>query len=84
MCSLSSLPVSMKVDEITQKWQHYLEYVDSMVVDGLCRSIHCSLQYILTNTERGTDRRPLFECKMELQAPMIHFIPDLDQVNSVS
>ena len=61
-------------------WKCYLNYVDEMVLGGLFNSIHCSLQYLMNNTDRGTGRGPLLESKMELQSPHITFIPDLDQV----
>ena len=71
----------LKADETSMKWEHYLNYVDEMVMGGLSNSIHCSLQYLLANTDKGGGRGPLFECKMELQAPEITFVPNLDQVN---
>ena len=71
----------MKADKSSPVWQFYLDYVDDMIVGGLHNSILCSLQYLLANTERGAGRGPLLECKMELQAPVITFLPNLDQVN---
>ena len=71
----------IKADKSSPVWQFYLDYVDDMIVDGLRNSILCSMQYLLVNTERGTGRGPLLECKMELQAPVITFLPNLDQVN---
>lgn len=49
-------------------------------MSGLCSSINCSLQYLLMNTKKGSGKNPLLECKMELQAPLVLFIPDVDQV----
>lgn len=61
-------------------WHNYLDYVDLIVVNGLSKSIQCSLQYLLNNTKKGVGKGPLLECKMELQAPDIVFSPDLNQV----
>lgn len=80
VCTVIIVIVLIKVDKTSSMWELYLNYVDEMVVDGLCKSIHCSLQYFLANTEKGGGRGPLLECKMELQAPEINFVPDLDQV----
>ena len=72
----------VQTDVESSMWQQYLEYVDEIVVDGLRSSVSCSLQYLLTNTEKGAGKGPLLECKMELQAPVIIFLPDLDQVRT--
>lgn len=80
-CTYVVVYLMLKADEMSAKWEHYLNYVDEMVMAGLCNSIHCSLQYLLANTDKGGGRGPLFECKMELQAPEITFVPNLDQVN---
>lgn len=74
---------SFQADPNDITWHHYLEYLDQIVVDGLFQSIQCSLQYLLKNTEKGTERGPLLECKMELQIPEIVVFPDLDQVRYV-
>ena len=71
---------SLQADPNDTTWHHYLEYLDQTVLDGLFQSIQCSLQYLLKNTEKGTGRGPLLECKMELQIPEIIVAPDLDQV----
>lgn len=72
----------VKADKTSSMWEYYLNYLDEMVVGGLHNSIHCSLQYLLTNMERVAGKGPLLECKMELQAPVITFLPDLDQVQT--
>ena len=51
-----------------------------MVVDGYFNAIHASLNYILENTDQKTNSLPIFEAKLELQAPDMVFIPSLDYV----
>lgn len=50
-------------------WQHYLDYLDDVVVDGLFNCIHCSLNYIMENTDKEAtiNVTPLLEVKLELQ-----------------
>ena len=51
-----------------------------IVVDGFFNCIHCSLRYLLSNTDKEKCELPFLECKLELQAPDMIFIPTLDQV----
>lgn len=49
-------------------WQHYLDYLDDIMVDGLFNCIHCSLHYLLGNTDKTAGSMvPLLEVKLELQ-----------------
>lgn len=49
-------------------WQHYLDYLDDIMVDGLFNCIHCSLHYLLENTDKTAGSMvPLLEVKLELQ-----------------
>ena len=49
-----------------------------MVVDGFFACINCSLNYMLCNTDPGKSQYPLFEARLELQAPDMVFVPSLD------
>ncbi|XP_070581054.1 dynein beta chain, ciliary-like isoform X2 [Ptychodera flava] len=59
-------------------WKAYIDYIDDMVVDGFFNCIHCSLNYLLDNTDVKTTSQALFEAKLELQAPEMVFVPSLD------
>lgn len=48
-----------------------------MVVDGFFNTIHCSLKFLLDNTE-AKDIESLFEAQLELQVPDMVFNPSLD------
>ena len=48
-----------------------------MVVDGFFNTIHCSLKFLLENTE-SKDLGALFEAHLELQVPDMVFNPSLD------
>ena len=48
-------------------WRAYVDYVDEMVVDGFFNTIHCSLKYLLENTESREAPNALFEAALELQ-----------------
>ena len=47
-----------------------------MVVDGFFNTIHCSLKFLLENTE-AKDVEALFEAQLELQVPDMVFNPSL-------
>lgn len=45
-----------------------MDYVDEITVDGFFNIIHCSLQYMLENTDVSRSNQDvLFEAKLELQ-----------------
>lgn len=55
-----------------------MDYLDDMVLDGFFNCIHCSLNYLLENTDPKHNTTGLFEAKLELQQPEMVFIPSLD------
>lgn len=59
-------------------WKSYIEYLDEMVVEGFFQCIICSLNYLVSNTDAKDNLFPLFEVRLELQAPDMVFIPSLD------
>ena len=67
-----------KADTNTDIWKAYVDYVDEMIVDGFFNTIHCSLKFMLENTDPKNNPDPLFEATLELQAPEMVFIPSLD------
>ncbi|XP_077869744.1 dynein beta chain, ciliary-like [Saccoglossus kowalevskii] len=67
-----------KADADTSIWKAYVDYLDDMVVDGFFTCIHCSLNYLLDNTDPKTTSQALFEARLELQAPDMVFMPSLD------
>lgn len=54
-----------KADESSEIWKAYVDYVDEMVVEGFFDTIHCSIKFLLSNTE-ALQNHPLFEAKLEL------------------
>ena len=67
-----------KSDPGSDIWRAYVDYLDDMVLDGFFNCIHCSLSYLLENTDTKHNTAPLFEAKLELQQPDMVFIPSLD------
>eukprot|EP00058_Branchiostoma_floridae_P010281 XP_002595769.1 hypothetical protein BRAFLDRAFT_200305 [Branchiostoma floridae] len=67
-----------KADASSDIWKSYVDYVDDMVVDGFFNAIHCSVNYLLDNTDVKVSPAPLFEARMELIAPDMVFQPSLD------
>ena len=67
-----------KSDESSLDWKAYVEYLDEMVVEGFFNCISCSLNYLLENTDAKNNVYPLFEARLELQAPDMVFVPSLD------
>lgn len=57
-----------KADAESDIWKAYVDYVDEITVDGFFNIIHCSLQYMLENTDVSrASQDVLFEAKLELQ-----------------
>uniref|UniRef100_H2Y9A0 Dynein axonemal heavy chain 11 n=1 Tax=Ciona savignyi TaxID=51511 RepID=H2Y9A0_CIOSA len=67
-----------QADTSSKMWQQYLEYVDGAIVDGLASTIHCSLRFMVQNTDNSLHPPPLLECKLLLNAPDVVFLPPLD------
>ena len=65
-------------DPSSTTWQNYIEYLDEMVVEGFFQCILCSLNFVLTNTDAKLVHFPLFEARLELQAPEMVFVPSLN------
>jgi len=42
-------------------WKAYVDYVDEMVVDGFFNTIHCSLKFLLDNTDPKNSPDDLFK-----------------------
>nr|CAB3238531.1 dynein beta chain, ciliary-like [Phallusia mammillata] len=68
----------LRADVTSEAWQHYLEYVDDAVIDGIYNAIHCSLNYIVANTDNSQRPPPLLECHLLLSSPDVVFDPPLD------
>jgi dynein heavy chain len=68
-----------KADETTGIWKSYVEYLDDIVLDGFFNAVHCSLSYLLENTDASKGSvAPLLEAKLELQVPDLVFSPSLE------
>ncbi|XP_014668470.1 PREDICTED: LOW QUALITY PROTEIN: dynein beta chain, ciliary-like [Priapulus caudatus] len=66
-----------RADTASQDWQRYVEHVDEVITDGFFGAIHCSMSYLLDNTDHEQPLTPLFEAQLELQAPELVFSPSL-------
>lgn len=57
-----------QAEEDSEMWRRYLDYLDDIVLDGFFNCVHCSLQYLLDNTDKGqAEMPPLLVAKLELQ-----------------
>eukprot|EP00911_Craspedida_sp_UC1_P002095 UC1_evm8s1611 len=63
-------------------WLEYVQYLDSLVLDGLFNTVHIGMAYFLDHMDKeatenpdGSAVRPLFEGKMSLVQPEIVFAP---------
>ncbi|XP_046391607.1 dynein beta chain, ciliary-like [Ischnura elegans] len=63
-------------EETTEKWERYVEFIDSVVSDGLLQAILSSLSYITEEMRPG--RSPLFEAQFLLVEPLVLFKPSMD------
>ncbi|KAM7035687.1 dynein axonemal heavy chain 17 [Acridotheres tristis] len=59
-------------------WLDYVAYIDRIVLDGLCRLVHRTLQLLLTNMDPEAQVSPLFEVRMELSEGRVQYQPSLD------
>ncbi|NWX62644.1 DYH17 protein, partial [Promerops cafer] len=67
-----------KADVSLRIWQNYVAHVDRIVLDGLCRLVHKSLQLLLTNMAPDAQVSPLFEVRMELSEGRVQYQPSLE------
>ncbi|GAB0197572.1 dynein axonemal heavy chain 17 [Grus japonensis] len=67
-----------KADKSSQIWLDYVGYIDGIVLDGLFRLVHKSLQLLLTNMAPEADAAPLFEVCMELCDGRVRYRPSLE------
>ncbi|KFP53735.1 Dynein heavy chain 17, axonemal, partial [Cathartes aura] len=67
-----------KADKSSQIWLDYVGYIDGIVLDGLFRLVHKSLQLLLTNMAPDADVAPLFEVRMELCDGRVRYRPSLE------
>ncbi len=57
-------------------WHNYVSYIDEMIIDGCFNTVQASLNYFLSETDVSAQPQimPLFQAKMELQAPDMVFM----------
>ncbi|NXB98994.1 DYH17 protein, partial [Orthonyx spaldingii] len=74
-----------KADLSSRIWVDYVGHIDKIVLDGLCRLVHKSLQLLLTNMAPDVDIAlfqakvsPLFEVQMELCEGWVQYQPSLE------
>ncbi|XP_057629488.1 dynein axonemal heavy chain 9 isoform X4 [Chionomys nivalis] len=70
--------VLFAADPASSIWKTYVNYIDSMLLDGFFLAIECSLKYLLENTEYKTGITPIFEAQLSLVPPELVFHPSLD------
>jgi len=80
LCILQENLAYFKAEDGSKIWHDYIEYLDDIVLDGFFNYVYCSLQFFLENTDKEkSGMPPLFEARLELQAPAIVFSPSIDQ-----
>ncbi|NXE96762.1 DYH17 protein, partial [Menura novaehollandiae] len=67
-----------KADLSSQTWVDYVGHIDRIVLDGLCRLVHKTLQLLLTNMAPDAQVSPLFEVQMELCEGRVQYQPSLE------
>jgi dynein heavy chain len=61
-----------KADKTSDIWKAYVDYVDEMVVDGFFNTIHCSLKFLLDNTDAKNHPDDLFKVRRNINKSKIH------------
>ncbi|NXM68229.1 DYH17 protein, partial [Serilophus lunatus] len=67
-----------KADTSSQTWQNYVVHVDRIVLEGLCKLVQRSLQFLLDNMDPDAEASPLFEVQMELCEGQVQYQPSLE------
>ncbi|XP_053327234.1 dynein axonemal heavy chain 11-like [Spea bombifrons] len=67
-----------EAEPLSDKWRAYTEYIDRMILEGLCKAVKCSLQYLIENTESSLKTAPLFEVELVLNGSEMTFMPSLN------
>ncbi|NXC68138.1 DYH17 protein, partial [Anhinga anhinga] len=67
-----------KTDKSSQIWLDYMGYIDGIMLDGLFRLVHKSLQLLLTNMTPDANVAPLFEVSMDLCDGRVRYHPSLE------
>lgn len=69
-----------KGDSSTSMWKAYVEYIDEMILEGFINTVNCSLNFLLDNTDVGSNGSAgaLFVAQLELKVPDLVFSPSLD------
>ncbi|NWW79259.1 DYH17 protein, partial [Climacteris rufus] len=67
-----------KADLSSQTWVDYVRHIDKIVLDGLCRFVHKTLQLLLTNMAPDAEVSPLFKVQMELCDGRVQYRPSLE------
>ena len=52
-----------RVDDSSENWRRYLSFVDEVIIDGLLRTVACSLGYLLDETDQTMTMSVLFEAR---------------------
>ncbi len=69
-------------DEDSDNWKNYTVYIDKSVLDGFHKTVACTLQYWLTETDNvKSNPDPLFEAQLQLKATDILFAPSMNPGN---
>jgi len=66
-------------DENTENWKNYTAFIDKSVLDGFHKTVLCTLNYFLVETEfHKSNPDPLFEAQLQLKGTEILFIPSMN------
>lgn len=75
-CKLYRAHVASEASKIY--WENYLLYLDDIVASGLLKAVAVSLGYLVDETDKKKEIKPLFEASIELCEPNIIYKPSLD------
>jgi len=72
----------LKVSKGATAWKAYVDYVNQIVIDGICQAVLVSEKFLKNQLDPAyllaNDINPLLEIKLELVTPDICFVPDLE------
>ena len=66
-------------DENSENWKNYTAYIDKSVLEGFQKTVLCTLQYFLAETDFvKTNPDPLFEAQLQLKNTEMVFAPSMN------
>ena len=68
---------ALKIDKKSWQWMDYVDYLNTLVVDGIAVAICSSLDYLADQISIEVAQQPIFDVKVELKGRELTFQPPM-------